>query len=139
MKTSAALLLLAFIPLTACQQKVSVNTCTQLPTDGWWEDKNFTQTQKTEFCITTWAYRLAPAKDTAETVADSVMYACRSMIAIDSEQVVAKNADLIKGDSAFAQQLKDQNVADLRKGAVFRVVQARAGKCPARASGIGEG
>lgn len=73
-------------------------------------------------CIHNWAYRLARSNDDAEAVVGAVIGACRTSIDRSATMVAA-------GDPEAERFYLAQFERASRERALFRIVQARAGRC----------
>jgi hypothetical protein len=82
-------------------------------------------------CIHNWAYRLARSTDEAEAVVGAVIGACRTSIARSATMVA-------EGDPEAERYYLAEFERASRERALFRVVQARAGRCSLepRADGV---
>ncbi len=85
-------------------------------------------------CVKRWAYSLAPSRDDAEVVAAAAKSACSAQLSRWNQQIVSQPgadgqaASILTGEPTTP--LAEHNsFADRR--ALFYVVQARAGSCPA--------
>lgn len=95
-------------------------------------------------CVKRWAYSLASSPDDAMVVAEAAKAACGTQLAGWNEQIVNQPG----GDSESASILTGEPTTPLaehngfaERRALFYVVQARAGNCPAppAANGVPEG
>jgi hypothetical protein len=77
-------------------------------------------------CVQGWAYRLAAAPDPAPQVAEAAIAACYVQIERFAGQVKNEAA----GPDAFSESMENL-LPSIRRNALFRVVQARAGGCEA--------
>ncbi|QZD86164.1 hypothetical protein [Qipengyuania psychrotolerans] len=90
--------------------------------------KSWQQMTLTENCIHRWGYRLAKSEGDNREIADAVVAACRDAILREGNMKFDEK-------SGTEPDAKDETLMfdDLRKSygelALFRVVQARAGKC----------
>ena len=78
-------------------------------------------------CIHFQSYRLSPAPGSTEQIAESVMQGCNSWIANwkhSIENSKGEYAVAAAGDAYF-----DSMNVEFRRNAIFRVTEARAGKC----------
>jgi hypothetical protein len=85
-------------------------------------------------CIHAWAYRLARSTDAAEAVVGAVLGACRTPIARSATMVA-------EGDPEAERFYLAEFERTSRERALFRVVQARAGRCslePRASEGVDE-
>ena len=88
-------------------------------------------------CAKRWAYSLASSRDDAEVVAEAVKTACGAQLSTWNQQTVnqpggeGESASLLTGEPTTP--LAEHN-AYLSRRALFYVVQARAGSCPAPAA-----
>ena len=73
-------------------------------------------------CIHNWAYRLARSDDSAEAVVGAVIGACRTSIDRSATMVAA-------GDPEAERFYLAEFERASRERALFRIVQARAGRC----------
>ena len=86
-------------------------------------------------CVHRWAYRLAQSPDPAPVVADAVMGACADLVfrsAYAKEYEARIREESVMGFDSFTGQEANQYVVtakELRRQALYHVVQARAGKC----------
>ena len=84
------------------------------------------QIEMTQACVNLWAYRLANGREGAEVTARAVVEACRLAIQREASWNEGARDKFFDGDF-------NRQVADLEKSyfeaALYRVVQARAGKC----------
>lgn len=80
-----------------------------------------------EACVHRWAYRLASAADPAEVVARAVVAACDDAPAYNLR---ARAGLLQKNNMPFDGGAMVAEGERLKGLALFRVVQARAGRCP---------
>ena len=78
-------------------------------------------------CIHMEAYHLAAAPGTNEAVADSVMHGCNGSIAVWRSRI--ENSDGEYAVAAIGDAYFGPKEVEFRKDAVFRVAEARAGKC----------
>lgn len=87
-------------------------------------------------CVHRWAYRLAGSSDPAPVVADAVMGACNDLVfrtARAQEMDAEKRGESTQGFDSFTGQEANPYVVtakEMRRQALFHVVQARAGDCP---------
>ncbi len=81
-------------------------------------------------CIHNWAYRLARSDDDAEAVVGAVIGACRTSIDRSATMVAA-------GDPEAERFYLAEFERASRERALFRVVQARAGRCSLEPRAIG--
>lgn len=81
-------------------------------------------------CIHNWAYRLARSDDDAEAVVGAVIGACRASIDRSATMVAA-------GDPEAERFYLAEFERASRERALFRVVQARAGRCSLEPRAIG--
>jgi len=85
-------------------------------------------------CLKRWAYSLAPSRDDADVVAEAVRAACGTQLSSWNQQIVSQPgadgeaASLLTGEPTTP--LAEHNGYAARR-ALFYVVQARAGSCPA--------
>lgn len=77
-----------------------------------------------EQCVHRWAYRLAVAAGSNTEIARAAVAACKEPI----EYAAMPANKSIPGPVAYEQAMKEVR-ADILEQALFRVVQARAGKC----------
>lgn len=91
-------------------------------------------------CVHRWGYRLAGSKDEGETVAKAVMKACNDAVNEHADAFARRTADDLYGDNPttdaqshdrfdFIEEGRAFTLAELESEALFRVQQARAGKC----------
>jgi hypothetical protein len=87
-----------------------------------------------EECVKRWAYSLAASRDDAETVADAAATACTVQLTRWNQQSLSQPG----ADGAAASLITGEPTTPLaehnnftRNRALFYVVQARAGSCPA--------
>jgi hypothetical protein len=100
-------------------------------------------------CVHRWAYRLSSSRDAANLVAEAAVYACEGTLPgmrLERLKRVPEMARAMSGrlgkDEAWATAMEQRSISsgkeigleakayeDLRAEALFRVVQARAGKC----------
>ena len=94
----------------------------------------------TDDCLHRWGYSLAPSSDRAEEVAQAAVAACASALSRWNQQGLASNAPgAASMDAATAPSLITgqptnpiaEHFTYAQGRALFYVVQARAGKCPA--------
>lgn len=84
-------------------------------------------------CVRRWAYSLAPSTDDADTVSEAVVAACSTQLSRWNQQALAQGPagqalSILTGEPTTP--LAEHNgLAHAR--ALFYVVQARAGRCPA--------
>ncbi|MDB5457385.1 MAG: hypothetical protein JWP92_2970 [Caulobacter sp.] len=85
-------------------------------------------------CVKRWAYSLAPSRDEADIVAEAVKAACGTQLSAWNQQTVnqpgaaGEATSLLTGEPTSP--LAEHNAYVARR-ALFYVVQARAGSCPA--------
>lgn len=83
-------------------------------------------------CVKRWAYSLAPSRDDADIVAEAVKAACGAQLSAWNQQSVnqpeGEAASLLTGEPTTP--IAEHNSYVSRR-ALFYVVQARAGSCPA--------
>ena len=105
--------------------------------------------ERSKWCVHRWAYKLAPSSEPVGVVADAAIGACLDALQAAQVELGAYQADTRKNlegrlEPEVAARAADEGVSlfsgrsigvaaktyeDLRAEAVFRVVQARAGKC----------
>jgi hypothetical protein len=85
-------------------------------------------------CVRRWAYSLAPSRDDADAVAEAAVGACSSQLARWNQQTLNQPGSAGEATSITTGQpttpLAEHN-AFAHARALFYVVQARAGNCPA--------
>lgn len=131
-------------PITACLLSLAVAACSQggericsppLPLSAAHDKLIVSQgvaevlaaREAAEACVHRWGYRLASAPDAAETVARAVVAGCDDAPAYSLQ---ARTALLQKHNMAFDGGSMVAERERLKGLALFRVVQARAGRCP---------
>ncbi len=93
-------------------------------------------------CLHRWGYRLAASDDDGTTVAKAVMQACDGAVTEHADAFANRAADELYQDMPasdatardridFVEQGRTQTLDELEREAIFRVQQARAGKCRA--------
>lgn len=86
---------------------------------------------KADQCIHRSAILLAPAPDPADTVAVAVLNACQLVVEMGTEELT----QAMKPDHQISENddetLREWVKKDFHDRAIFRIVQARAGKCKA--------
>lgn len=94
------------------------------------------QERRATACVHLWAYRMASSDDDAGTVAKAVVQACEGAVNghANAQGRVAMEPwmadDAAEGINVF-ETIREQKVTQMEREALFRVVQARAGKCRA--------
>ena len=97
-----------------------------------------------EECVRRWAYSLAPSRDDADVVAEAVVAACTPQLSRWNQQTLSRPASEGQATSITTGEpttpLAEHNAFSHAR-ALFYVVQARAGSCPAPAAvhGVPEG
>ena len=95
-------------------------------------------------CVRRWAYSLAPSRDDADVVTEAVVAACTGQLARWNQQTLSQPGGEGEATSITTGQpttpLAEHN-AFAHARALFYVVQARAGSCPAppAVAGVPEG
>lgn len=114
-------------PLDASPQAISDANSKQA-------DPYYQQTMATD-CVNRWAYRLAKSPDPAPVVADAVMGACADLVfrlAYAQENDSKRRGKNENGFDSFTGLEANRyalTAKEMRRQALFSVVQARAGKC----------
>ena len=90
--------------------------------------KSWEQIELTDSCIHRWGYRLAKSPGTNRDIASAVLGACRDALLRESDLMFRENAGKAPSandERAMMTELRDRYF----ETALFRVTQARAGKC----------
>ena len=88
-------------------------------------------------CVHRWSYRLAGSSDPAPVVADAVMGACADLVFrtgyAQEMEAQTRNENPQGFDSFTGEEANRYVIAarEMRRQAIFHIVQARAGNCPA--------
>jgi hypothetical protein len=146
-KSVVAILALASVGLSACEgggQRVNSKICTPFP-----KVAASTTTlapsapgaiidaaSPVDDCLHRWAYSLAPSADPADAVAEATVAACASALSRWNQQAIGQPAasDEVQALSLTTGQPTNavaEHYAFAQSRAMFFVVQARAGRCPA--------
>ena len=123
--TAACALLASCNSLSSSQDN---RICADLPGLEAPSSKSYEQMAVADNCIHRWGYRLAGSPGTNTEIADAVVGACRDSILHHGNLMFkeANSKDPDWDDEASMFRMLKPRYVDL---AIFRVVQARAGKC----------
>lgn len=114
--------ILATLALVGCANRADDKICATAPNEGASGDMNA--------CIHKWAYRLAQSNDPADVVAKAVVHACNDVANEVAERVGTGPDAKIGADLERAKTEAYRGIVNVGEmQALFRVVQARAGKC----------
>jgi hypothetical protein len=126
MKSSAFVCMLAY-GLAGCTQEIE-SSCSQPKTVVLGATPSLEQLEESVYsCIHSQARYLAAAPGGTEQIADSVLYGCYGRISnwrTTVEKFSGEYAVAAAGNAYF-----EPMISDFRKSAVYRVTEARAGKC----------
>jgi hypothetical protein len=147
---SIGLVLLLVVPLSGCNppEKGDATICVRPPREAPYT-ADTSDESRAKGCVHRWAYRLSPSRDAADIVAEAAVHRCADTLPgmrLERLKRVPEMARAMSGrlgkDEAWAAAMEQRSISsgkeigldakayeDLRAEALFRVVQARAGKC----------
>jgi hypothetical protein len=138
---AAAILVLATLGLTACEQGHDMAANSKICADFRAAPKTAAPVAAMDAgavpvdeCVRRWAYSLAASHDPADTVAEATVAACNTQLARWNQQTLSQpGADMEAASITTGQQTTPlaEHSAYTAGRALFYVVQARAGRCAA--------